>query len=209
MKPTESELNRTFEFTMLTLKGYQQRAIDTLDSFLSKARDQRNVTDAYAEALQAQGLPTLVYRDYGFANVPYVCFRIPTGGGKTLLASHAIVTAAKSYLDADFPITLWLVPSNTIRQQTVDALKKPGHPYREKLDFAFNHQVLVLDIDEVTQIRPQDIGQKAIVVVSTLANLRVNDTSGRKVYAYHENFEPHFAKLPANHPHLGRLKKSQ
>lgn len=192
---------------MLTLKGYQQRAIDTLDNFLCKARDQQNVTEAYAEALQAQSLPALAYRDYGFAEVPYVCFRIPTGGGKTLLASHAIVTATKSYLDADFPITLWLVPSNTIRQQTVDALKKPGHPYREKLDFAFNHQVLVLDIDEVTQIRPQDIGQKAIVVVSTLANLRVNDTSGRKVYAYHENFEPHFAKLPPNHPYLERLEK--
>ncbi|TPQ24786.1 DEAD/DEAH box helicase [Methylomonas koyamae] len=192
---------------MLILKGYQQRAIDTLDDFLSKARDRQNVTDAYAEALQVQGLPTLAYRDYGFADVPYVCFRIPTGGGKTLLASHAIVTAAKSYLDADFPITLWLVPSNTIRQQTVDALKTPGHPYREKLDFAFNHQVLVLDIDEVTQIRPQDIGQKAIVVVSTLANLRVNDTSGRKVYAYHENFEPHFAKLPPHHSYLERLEK--
>lgn len=192
---------------MLTLKGYQQRAIDTLDNFLSQARDRQNVTDAYAETLKAQGLPPLAYRDYGFADVPYVCFRIPTGGGKTLLASHAIVTAAKSYLDADFPMTLWLVPSNTIRQQTVEALKKPGHPYREKLDFAFNHQVLVLDIDEVTQIRPQDIGQKAIVVVSTLANLRVNDTSGRKVYAYHENFEPHFAKLPPNHPYLDRLEK--
>lgn len=192
---------------MLTLKGYQQRAIDVLDGFLSKARDRQNVTDAYAETLKAQGLPPLAYRDYGFADVPYVCFRIPTGGGKTLLASHAIVTAAKSYLDADFPMTLWLVPSNTIRQQTVEALKKPGHPYREKLDFAFNHQVLVLDIDEVTQIRPQDINQKAIVVVSTLANLRVNDTSGRKVYAYHENFEPHFAKLPPNHPCLARLEK--
>lgn len=118
---------------MLTLKGYQQRAIDTLDNFLSRARDRQNVTDAYAEALQNQGLPPLAYRDYGFADVPYVCFRIPTGGGKTLLASHAIVTAAKSYLDADFPITLWLVPSNTIRQQTVEALKKPGHPYREPI----------------------------------------------------------------------------
>lgn len=192
---------------MLTLKGYQQRAIDTLDGFLSKARDKQNVADAYADALQAQGMPALAYRDYGFAEVPYVCLRIPTGGGKTLLASHTIATAAKSYLDSDFPITLWLVPSNTIRQQTVEALKKPGHPYREKLDFSFNHQVLVLDIDEVTQIRPQDIGQKAIVVVSTLANLRVTDTSGRKVYAYHENFEPHFAKLPPNHPYQDRLEK--
>ncbi len=65
----------------------------------------------------------------------------------------------------------------------------------------------MLDIDEVTQIRPQDIGSKAIVVVSTLANLRVNDTSGRKVYAYHENFEPHFAKINNNHPSWSLLER--
>ena len=77
----------------------------------------------------------------------------------------------------------------------------------KKLDKAFNHQVLVLDIDEVLQIRPQDIGNKTIVVVSTLANLRVKDTSGRKIYAYHENFEPHFAKVPSNHPALELLER--
>ena len=121
--------------------------------------------------------------------MPYVCIRIPTGGGKTVLASHSIVTAGSDYLEVDFPVVLWLVPSTTIRKQTVEALKQNGHPYREKLDHAFNHQVLVLDIDEVFNIRPQDIGNKTIVVVSTRQNLTVNDTSGRKVYAYHEDFE--------------------
>jgi len=82
---------------MLTLKGYQQRAIDTLDGFLSQARDRQNVTDAYAEALQEQGLPPLAYRDYGFADVPYVCFRIPTGGGKTLLASQPSSRRPKAF----------------------------------------------------------------------------------------------------------------
>src|SRR5699024_2370579 len=147
------------------------------------------------ETLADQELPDAAqwpYRDQGFGQVPYACIRIPTGGGKTILGSHAVDIAARKYQGTDFPIALWLVPTNTIRLQTVDALKTPGHPYRAHLDAAFNHQVLVLDIDEVTQIRPQDIGGKAIVVVSTLANLRVTDTSGRKVYAYHENFEPHF-----------------
>lgn len=191
---------------MLTLKGYQQRAVGTLSAFLNRARDAQNVAQAYAETLQAQGLPDLAYKDYGFEQIPYVCFRIPTGGGKTILGSYAIATAGRDYLDTDFPITLWLVPTNTIRLQTVEALKTPGHPYREKLDVSFKHQVLVLDIDEVTQIRPQDIGQKAIVIVSTLANLRVTDTSGRKVYAYHENFEPHFAKIPEHPAITGKLE---
>ncbi len=191
---------------MFALKGYQQRAMETLATFLSQAKQSGNVEQAYADSLAAQQLPAIPYRDFQFGDVPYVCIRIPTGGGKTVLASHSIVTAGSDYLEVDFPVVLWLVPSTTIRLQTVEALKKNGHPYREKLDQAFNHQVLILDVDEVFNIRPQDIGTKTIVVVSTRQNLTVNDTSGRKVYAYHENFEPHFAKVGKDHPRFNQLE---
>lgn len=191
---------------MFKLKGYQQRAVDVMKFFLSNCINNNDLEEAYKLTLVEQNLTPHAYRDYGFEKTPYFCMRIPTGGGKTVLGSYAIDVAARHYLENETPITLWLVPSITIREQTVEALKTPGHPYRKKLDAAFNHQVLVLDIDEVTQIRPQDIGSKAIVVVSTLANLRINDTSGRKVYAYHENFEPHFAKISTNHSSLQSLE---
>lgn len=191
---------------MFKLKGYQQRAVDVMQSFLTHCLTSANVHDAYRLALEEQDLPFHSYRDYGFEQIPYFCLRIPTGGGKTVLGSYAVEVAARCYLETEAPIALWLVPSITIREQTVEALKTPGHPYRAKLDAAFNRQVLVLDIDEVTQIRPQDLGSKAIVIVSTLANLRVNDTSGRKVYAYHEDFEPHFAKISSKHPSVPLLE---
>ena len=192
---------------MFKLKTYQQRAVDCLESFLLNCQTMPSVEEAYSQTLVEQSLPELGYRDYGFKQTPYVCLRIPTGGGKTILGSYAVDIAARKYVGTDAPITLWLVPTNTIRLQTVEALKTPGHPYRAKLDEAFNHQVLVLDIDEVIQIRSQDIGSKAIVIVSTLANLRVADTSGRKVYAYHENFEPHFAKILPSHPSWSILER--
>jgi type III restriction enzyme len=191
---------------MFALKGYQQRAIGTLSDFLSNTKHGGDVAQAYSDTLERQNLPPIPYRDHQFEGVPYVCIRIPTGGGKTVLASHSIIATARDFLEVEFPITLWLVPSTTIRKQTVEALKTPGHPYREQLDKTYNHQVLILDVDEVNQIRPQDIGSKAVVVVSTLANLRVNDTSGRKIYAYHEDFEPHFAKAPGDHPKLSELE---
>lgn len=185
---------------MFQLKSYQQRAVDCLSGFLANCQQLDSVEAAYAASLEAQGMPALAYSDCGFSQVPYVCLRIPTGGGKTVLGSHAIEIAARQYLQTDTPIALWLVPTTTIRQQTAEALKTPNHPYRAKLDAAFNHQVLVLDIEEVTQIRPQDIGNKTIVIVATLASLRVDKTANRKVYAYHEDFEPHFAKLTPAHP---------
>jgi len=191
---------------MFSLKGYQTRAMDVLAKFLGQSKQTGDIAQAYEDTISEQQLPQLPYRDFQFGNVPYVCIRIPTGGGKTVLASHSIVAAVDEYLERDFPVVVWLVPSNTIRRQTVEALKKNGHPYREKLDHAFNHQVLILDIDDALTVRPQDIGNKTIVVVSTRQNLTVNDKTGRKVYAYHENFEPHFAKVTSDHPYFDQLE---
>ncbi len=192
---------------MFRLKTYQQNALDALEAFLSQAR-LSTVAEAFEISLRNQGKQSWPYRHYDFAEVPYVCLRLPTGGGKTVLGSHTVKVAARAYLEQDYPIVLWLVPTNTIQQQTLEALKTPGHPYRVELDRAFDQRVRVLDADEVTQIRPQDIGSQLIVVVTTLANLRVTNTGDRKIYAYHENFEPHFSGIDPNTPNLERVVES-
>lgn len=195
---------------MFTLKSYQQRALETLGDFFEDAQQSGDIAASFKRSLKAQGFDDSVvpfYRDYQFDNVPYICVRIPTGGGKTILAANCAGLVGKKYLQQDYPIVLWLVPSTAIRTQTVEALKKPEHPYRQQLDGAFNHRVKVLDVDEVDQLCPQDIDGKTIVVVSTIQNLRVTDTSGRKVYAYSENFEPHFNKLDQSHPNFNQLEK--
>ncbi|HEX5083428.1 MAG TPA: DEAD/DEAH box helicase family protein, partial [Blastocatellia bacterium] len=106
---------------MFTLKTYQRAALDVLTTFLHAAR----VRGAKA-AFEGGGYG---YRSEPFGEVPCVCLRIPTGGGKTLLASHAVVRMAKEWQDSDAPAALWLTPSDTIRSQTLNALQTPGHPY--------------------------------------------------------------------------------
>ena len=136
--------------------------------------------------------------------VPYVCLRLPTGGGKTILASHSINIAKETWIDKDYPLVLWLVPTNTIRLQTADALKNTRHPYRQVLDEAFEGRVRIFDIGDFTQIRPHDIRDNLCIVVGTIQALRVSNTEGRKVYANNENLEPHFSDVSPATPDLER-----
>lgn len=192
---------------MFELKKYQKRTLQVLGDFLADAR-QVPVADAFTASQQREHMADIPYRHYDFADMPYVCLRLPTGGGKTVLASHAVGVAKRNFLGVDYPIVLWLVPTNIIRTQTLEALKTPGHPYRVELENEFGADRLrVLDIGDVTQIRPQDIGRKAIVVVGTIATLRVEDTSGRKVYAYHEDFESHFVGVDKQDARLELVKQ--
>ena len=139
-------------------------------------------------------------------NVPYVCLRLPTGGGKTILGAHAVAVARDAWVEKDFPLVLWLVPTNTIRLQTVEALKNAGHPYRQALDADFDGRVRVFDIADFTHIRPHDLRDHCCLVVGTIQTLRVKSTEGRKVYAHHEEMEPHFSGVEDAAPGLEQLE---
>jgi type III restriction enzyme len=138
--------------------------------------------------------------------VPYVCLRLPTGGGKTILGARSIGIARDAWVEKDYPMVLWLVPSNTIRLQTAEALKNARHPYRQALDEAFDGRVRVFDIADFTHIRPHDIRDHCCIVVGTIQTLRVSNTEGRKVYYHNENMEPHFTALPKTLPGLETLE---
>ena len=137
--------------------------------------------------------------------VPYVCLRLPTGGGKTILAAHAVGVARDAWVEKDYPLVLWLVPTNTIRRQTAEALKNQSHSYRQVLDEKFKGRVRVFDIADFTHIRPQDLRDNCCIVVGTIQTLRVKNTEGRRVYAHNENMEPHFSILSTSIPGLERL----
>lgn len=186
----------------MELKRYQTRALDQLRHFLEKARG-GDIAAAYASTIaraltfeEPDDAPTYARGGYtpveGLEHVPYCCVRLPTGGGKTLLASHAIKVAGESWMDRARVPVIWLVPSSQIQTQTLDALKTPRHPYRLALEEAFDGAVAVFDISERRQIRPRELIDKTVVIVATYQAFRVEDTSARNVYSDDENLEDHF-----------------
>ncbi|MCZ2089178.1 MAG: DEAD/DEAH box helicase family protein, partial [Burkholderiales bacterium] len=132
--------------------------------------------------------------------MPCVCLRIPTGGGKTLLAAHAVPLLARHWRASDAPVVVWLVPSDAIRAQTLKGLQTPGHPVRQVLADAYGERLRVCALEEVAQIAPPEWGRDAVVVVATIQSFRIDDTDKRNVYSFAEAFERHFKAASAQQP---------
>ncbi|CCP17209.1 MULTISPECIES: DEAD/DEAH box helicase [Stenotrophomonas] len=184
----------------LSLKVYQQRALSSLAQFLEDAR--LSGPESAFERNVDPGLVTNYKPMPGMEATPYVCLRIPTGGGKTVMGAHIIQAAGDTYLERTYPLVMWMVPTTQIKTQTLEAFKDPRHPYRQELDEAFGGKVAVFDVEDFTHIRPADLGTKVCVVISTMAALRVENQDGRKVYEHHEDLETHFAGSVSDLPYL-------
>ena len=196
----------------MELKQYQSDTLSLLRRFFEEARiaGPRSAFETVtqepeiAERLGSYaGGYTVPFEDE--PGLPYVCLRLPTGGGKTILGTHAVEVARDAWIEKDYPLVLWLTPTNIIRRQTAEALKNPSHAYRQALDEAFKGRVRVFDIADFTHMRPQDLRDNCCIVVGTIQTLRVRDTEGRKVYAHNENLEPHFWNLATSYAGLERL----
>ena len=195
----------------MDLKTYQKDTLAVLRRFFEEARiagpkaAYEAITTEPEQAGRLGGYAGAYKPLDGLPDAPYVCLRLPTGGGKTLLGAHAAAVARDAWVEKDWPLILWLTPTKTIRRQTAEALKDARHPYRQALDEAFGGRVRVLDIADFAQLLPQDIRDCCCVVVGTIQALRVKDTECRKVYAHHEDLEPHFSRLRRLPPGLETL----
>lgn len=178
---------------MFTLKSYQDRALGVLATFLAACRSMP-VAEAYAASLAAQRRINEPYQAL-FGDAPAACLRVPTGGGKTIMAAHAVAIAGKTMLDTEAPVALWLTPSDTIRSQTLDALADVRHPYRQALAAHFKDRVQICDLESLQTISPHDVGKAAIIVVATIQSFNVTDTAKRNVYSFFEELAPHFDGL--------------
>ena len=181
---------------MLTLKQYQQRTLDTLAAYFQACLKFGNTDTAFYEITRQRygtGIAYVPVRE--LPDLPYVCLRLPTGGGKTLVAAHAVGIAARELLHTDHPLALWLTPSDAIRQQTLKAFKNPAHPYRQAVESQAG-TVDVLDISEARFIQPATLTSGVTLIIATMQAFRVEDTDGRKVYEASGSLMDHFSGLP-------------
>ena len=133
---------------------------------------------------------------------PYVCLKVPTGGGKTLIAAASVgplsrqLRTASGRLGTDAPAVLWFAPTGAIVEQTLRALRDPDNRCRRALDLWFpDRPVNAIPLKEAYLLSPSDWRSRANIVVSTIQSARIGDTEGRKVYES-AGLIQHFRGLP-------------
>lgn len=177
---------------MNELKRYQVEALKRLRSYIHRILDDSTYEAPHDHAFyEMTGLP---YHDHGIG-VPHVCVQMPTGGGKTLVACHALNIIHSDYLKlaSDHGLVVWLVPTDAILTQTINSLKNPKHLYRQALDMYFK-RVLILDVDSAMRLTKTEINNNFCIIVSTYATFRIDDAKHdlRKVFRENGFLMEHF-----------------
>ena len=186
----------------MELKGYQQINLDALDRFLSCVDKNKDTARGFYEFWQTNNPPltpfpgTIIepYKD-NVKGAPHVCHKVPTGGGKTFIASAAL-KVAMTHINPLYKVVVWLVPSNAILEQTLRNLRNKQHPYRQRIDTDFQNRVEVFDKQQALTghgFTLTTVRENLCILVMSFDSFRTNNKEGRKVYqenGYLQSFAP-------------------
>jgi hypothetical protein len=169
----------------MQLKRYQKGALDSLDAFLiemAKFGPKRAFNNVTSE-------DSAKYKDSAFGDVPFVCIKIPTGGGKTFVGCHAIERILNKALTEkrERGIVMWFTPSEAIKTQTLKKFKDRKDDHRKILDEAFDNRVRVFSNEEALSIRKADVSDNLCIIIASLEAFRKEKTLQKKYKVYQEN----------------------
>jgi type III restriction enzyme len=181
---------------MIELKKYQKRVLDELKDYLEDAKllgGERGIRLAFIDKQTEDARPYKTIE--GLEATPFVCVKVPTGGGKTLIASHSLGVIHDTFNKQQNKngLVLWMVPSDAIRRQTLNTLNDRNHPYREALDMQFDSNVKIFTVEEALMgITKSDISDNLCIIVASLAAFKRDDSSWLKAFKDSGGLISHF-----------------
>lgn len=171
-----------FDHFLKTL-GAQREALETAEETLKLAgmsidlgdpaekawnllNDERRLPHLRGEDKREYIAPYLTRRDGTLAPIPNVCIKVPTGGGKTLLATACVERIQLDLFRMQTGLVLWVVPSDAIYRQTWKQLANREHPYRQMLERASGGRVKMLEKNDA--FSKQDVENHLCVMLLML-----------------------------------------
>ncbi|GAB6107993.1 DEAD/DEAH box helicase [Fusibacter bizertensis] len=176
----------------MELKTYQKNVIGDLSRFLALLTERQSITKAYSVLWEEKnvvvGMNGMPAYNSVIPEVPHVCLKVPTGGGKTFISACALKSIFDSMPSSRTKAVVWLVPSDAILTQTFKALTNPEHPYRQRIDVDFGSRVEVYSKNQLMSgqnFNPTAVTEQLSVFVLSYDSFRTSKKDGRK--AYQEN----------------------
>ncbi|MGO8899391.1 MAG: DEAD/DEAH box helicase family protein, partial [Isosphaeraceae bacterium] len=184
----------------MQLKEYQRRALTEIRGYLehlaiwrkkaeenpefeidfpSKAWEKAQIQRPFVPAKNGLGQP-----------LPTFCLKIPTGGGKTLLAVKTVDLVNMVYLNRRTGLVLWIVPTTQIYRQTIKSLNDRDHPYRQHLDIASGGRTLILE--KTDRFTPWDIQENLVVLMLMLPSANRQTKEVLRVFRDSGGFQDFF-----------------
>ncbi len=190
------------------LKNYQIRVVSELRNFLQKAKENRIEIEAASKLLPENLRHTLSYVQTTFEVIgrplnencrnglgkfyPRLSIKVPTGGGKTVLAVEAIREYQTLFAQKRTGLVVWVVPKDIIYTQTLERLRDKGDPYRQLLDQASGGKTIITEKGQ--KLSRQDIQENLVVLFVMIQSIsRANNTEALKVFqdsGGYDNFFP-------------------
>lgn len=189
-------------------KGREAR----LGDYCRETWDALNAEGRLPRARDRQGhevaLPYVPRHDGLGRPVPNVCLKVPTGGGKTLLACAALERIQIEYFKQQTGLVLWIVPSEAIYEQTWKRFANREDPYRQMLERASGGRVKLLEKEDA--FSRQDVEQHLCVMLLMLQAGAVKRDSKERRRMFQDSgryagFFPEVDDLPANKDLLRRV----
>ncbi len=188
--------------TPFKLKNYQERTLEALELFYARCTEMPSPRLAFTSAFEELTQTAKPYHPVpGFPEeMPYVCLRLPTGGGKTMLGGFTVALTAQRLLHLEHCLVLWLVPSRAILDQTMEVLKDRDGPLRQGLESGWGRwpgvgKVRVMDLTEARSITRATLDTETVIVVATAQAFRQESTDILKVYESSGALMSHFDGL--------------
>ncbi len=113
---------------------------------------------------------------------PRFCIKMPTGGGKTLLAVDTIRQYQELFVKRKTGLVVWVVPSDIIYTQTIESLRDKSHPYRQMLDQASGGHTVI--VEKGQELRIEDVEENLVVLMLMIQSVsRKTNKASLKVFS--------------------------
>ncbi len=198
----------------MELKQFQRRVVDEVERYLSALAVERarNNRHAALDAWRDLHLPGR-YHEHENAlqeDLPTFCIKVPTGGGKTLIATQ-ILGAIHRTIHRDrngAGLVLWVVPSSQIYRDTLRRLRDRSDLYRVMLEHAVSRRIELWEKHEIARLSPARLRECLNILIVQLASTNRETREQLKFFRDSGgNIVQHFP--PENDPKGHRRLKEQ